>query len=152
MAMRLSSSAFSDGAQIPSQLTCDGADESPPLTWSGAPTTTQSFAVICRDPDAPGGTWYHWAAFDISRKTSGLAEHCLPGNTTLRQAINDFGKKGYGGPCPPRGHGPHHYHFILHALDVERLGVPGTAHCRDIERAAKAHTIETATLIGTYGR
>ncbi len=152
MAMRLSSDAFADGGQIPGRFTCDGDDFSPPLVWSGAPAPTRSFAIICRDPDAPGGTWYHWAAFDIPRKSNSLAEHCLPGNAALRQAVNDFGKKGYGGPCPPRGHGPHHYHFVLYALDIERFDALGTAHCRDIEKVAKVHAIETAELIGIYGR
>ncbi|MDE2230275.1 MAG: YbhB/YbcL family Raf kinase inhibitor-like protein [Alphaproteobacteria bacterium] len=152
MALRLTSSAFDTGSQIPGRFTCDGDDYSPPLAWSGAPPAARSFAVVCRDPDAPGGVWYHWAAFGIPRKSNSLAEHCLAGSTALRQAVNDFGKKGYGGPCPPRGHGPHHYHFTLYALDVDHIDASSSAHCRDIEKTAKAHAIETAELIGTYER
>lgn len=152
MAMRLTSPAFTEGGGIPRRFTCDGDDFSPPLVWSGAPAATRSFALVCRDPDAPGGTWYHWAAFDITRQTSSLAEHCPPGSTALQQAINDFGKNGYGGPCPPRGHGPHNYHFTLYALRADHIEAPRAVHCRDIEKAAKAHAIETAELVGIYGR
>jgi Raf kinase inhibitor-like YbhB/YbcL family protein len=152
MTMRLSSSAFADNGQIPNRFTCDGDDNSPPLAWSGAPAAARSFVIVCRDPDAPGGVWYHWAAFDIPRGTDSLAEHCLPTSKTLQQAINDFGKKGYGGPCPPPGHGPHHYHFSLYALRADHIEAPPNVHCRDIERAAKAHAIATAELIGIYGR
>lgn len=152
MAMQLTSGAFANNGQIPVRFTCDGDDFSPPLTWSGAPPATRSFVIVCRDPDAPGGVWYHWAAFDIPRATNGLAEHCLPGSTALLQAINDFGKQGYGGPCPPRGHGPHHYYFTLYALRADHIEASRAAHCRDIENAAKAHAIATAELVGTYGR
>lgn len=152
MTMQLTCIAFSHGGEIPARFTCDGDDLSPPLAWSGTPPDTHSFAIICRDPDAPSGVWYHWAAFDISRNVHQLAEHCLPGSTAMRQAINDFGKKGYGGPCPPRGHGRHHYHFTLYALNVEHLDAPASAHCRDIENAAAVHTLATAELIGLYAR
>lgn len=152
MTMRLTSTAFSHGDEIPVHFTCDGGDRSPPLAWSGAPPDARSFAIICRDPDAPSGVWYHWAAFDIPGDVHQLAEHCLPGGTAMRQAINDFGRRGYGGPCPPRGHGRHHYHFILHALDVEHLDVPASAHCRDVEKIAAAHTLATAGLTGLYAR
>ncbi len=152
MTMRLSSPAFENGGKIPGRFTCDGDDISPALAWSGAPAAARSFVIICRDPDAPAGTWYHWAAFNIPCNANSLAEHCLPGSAALRQAINDFGKKGYGGPCPPHGHGRHHYHFVLYALNEDRIDAPGSAHCRDIETAAKAHAIETAELIGIYER
>ncbi len=152
MALRLTSTAFADGDRIPIRFTCDGDDISPPLAWSGAPAATRSYALVCSDPDAPGGTFYHWAAFDIPARTGGLAERCLPGSTALRQAINDFGKKGYGGPCPPRGHGPHHYHFALYALGADHIEAPSAVHCRDIERAAKVHAIESAEIVATYER
>ena len=152
MTMRLSSPAFENGGKIPGRFTCDGDDFSPPLAWSGAPPAARSFAIICRDPDAPSGVWYHWAAFNIPRNISSLAEHCLSAGPALRQAINDFGQKGYGGPCPPHGHGRHHYHFALYALDSDRIDTPNGAHCRDIETAAKAHAIETAELVGIYER
>ena len=152
MTMRLNSAAFENGGEIPERHTCEGDNFSPPLSWFGAPTAVRSFAVICRDPDAPSGVWYHWAVFDIPRTAASLAEHCRPGGMALHQAINDFGKKEYGGPCPPRGHGRHHYHFTLYALDTESIDASGGARCRDIETAAKAHAIETAELIGVYER
>jgi Raf kinase inhibitor-like YbhB/YbcL family protein len=152
MTMRLISAGFANGGEIPARFTCDGDNLSPPLAWSGAPAGTRSLALVCSDPDAPAGTWYHWAAFDIPCTLDALEEHCRPASTTMRQAINDFGKRGYGGPCPPSGHGRHHYRFILYALDAEHLDVPASAHCRDVVKAAKAHALATAELIGVYVR
>lgn len=153
MTMRLASTAFTSGAEIPARFTCDGDDLSPPLAWSGAPPGTRSLAIVCRDPDAPSGVWYHWAAYDIAPTVGRLAEHCRPDEkTALRQGTNDFRRAGYGGPCPPHGHGRHHYHFTLYALDVEHLDVPAHAHCREIERAAKAHALAVAELVCVYER
>jgi Raf kinase inhibitor-like YbhB/YbcL family protein len=152
--MRLSSSAFSDGSAIPRRFTCDGEDMSPPLEWSDAPTETRSFVLLCDDPDAPGGTWHHWAAFDIAASQTvleaGAAQHAQ--QQGLDQAVNDFGRPGYSGPCPPRGHGIHHYHFRLLALSVDRLAVRRNPSCRDIEREARKHLIGEATLVGVYKR
>lgn len=152
MAMQLTSAAFSDKGKIPARFTCDGADISPPLAWSGAPTETRSFALICSDPDAPSGVWYHWAAFDIPAGSHALAEHMRADSTALQQAVNDFGKPGYGGPCPPHGHGTHHYSFSLYALNVEHLDVSARAHCREVEKFAKAHALAAAKLTGLYVR
>ena len=120
--MRLNSAAFADGSAIPRRFTCDDADLSPPLNWSDAPTGTRSFTLLCDDPDAPAGTWHHWAAYDIPSTLTMLAEGAASDAEQLgfKQAINDFQRPGYGGPCPPRGHGLHHYHFRLLALS--RLG------------------------------
>jgi Raf kinase inhibitor-like YbhB/YbcL family protein len=150
--MRLTSSAFSDGGAIPSRFTCDGADLSPPLVWSGAPPDARSFAIVCVDPDAPGGNWYHWAIYDIPVGVTQLPEHCPSDSRAASQARNDFDRKGYGGPCPPHGHGVHHYHFRLFALNAERLPLPASAHCRDVERIAGAHAIATTDLVGVYSR
>jgi hypothetical protein len=150
--MKLISPAFAGGKEIPRRFTCDGDNVSPPLAWSGAPSGTQGFALVCRDPDAPSGDWYHWAAFNIPVKVTMLPEHCPAHAPGLRQAVNDFGKREYGGPCPPRGHDRHHYHFMLYALNVERLDVPENAGCREVEVVARAHAIATAELIGHYGR
>jgi len=152
MAMQLTSTAFGHDCDIPERFTCNGANISPQLAWSGAPAGTRSFAVVCSDPDAPSGIWYHWAAFDIPVGTRELAENHSPKGTRVRQAINDFGRPGYGGPCPPRGHGSHHYHFTLYALDIEHLGVAVGAQCRDVVKAAKPHAIATANLVGLYAR
>jgi Raf kinase inhibitor-like YbhB/YbcL family protein len=152
MSMRLTSSAFSARDKIPTRFTCDGADISPPLAWSDAPQGTRSFALVCSDPDAPNGVWFHWAIFDIPGGTNHLAEHHAKDGPSPRQARNDFGFSGYGGPCPPRGHGRHHYHFKLYALDVTKLDVPATAGCREVEAAALSRALATAEFIGVYSR
>jgi len=147
--MQLRSDAFKNGGNVPKRFTCDGANHSPSFAWSDAPIGTQSFAIICRDPDAPGTTWYHWALFDLPPDSLVLVE----GRGALGlEAVNDFGKQGYGGPCPPHGHGEHHYIFRLYALNVRHLDVPHAARCRDIESASEAHAIATAELTGIYAR
>ena len=150
--MRLTSSAFGAGERIPVRFTCDGADISPPLAWSEAPRGTRSFVLVCADPDAPAGTWYHWAIYDIPPVTHALPEHWPPTRVPPQQAVNDFGKIGYRGPCPPRGAAAHHYHFELFALAVDRLGVGPRVHCREVEAAARPHAIGSAELVGLFGR
>jgi len=149
--MKLVSSAFADGAAIPRRFSCDGENLSPPLQWSGAPEGTRSFVLLCDDPDAPAGTWHHWAAYDIPPSVAELAEDA-PRNANMKQAVNDFQKTGYGGPCPPHGHGPHHYHFRLLALSEDRLRARPNASCRDVEREARKFTLTEATLVGWYER
>lgn len=150
--MRLTSSAFAPGGRIPGSFTCDGMDASPPLAWSDPPTGVRSFALVVTDPDAPGGVWYHWVIYDIPAAAGSLDAHWPPDRPFPPQARNDFGRPGYGGPCPPAGAAPHHYHFRLHALNVERLGLGPHVACRDVEAAAGARAITTADLVGTYGR
>ena len=101
--MELRSSGFRNGTTIPRRFTCDGEDASPPLEWSGAPAGTRSFVLLCDDPDAPVGTWHHWAVYDIPADQTGLTEGVARGaaGKSFKQAINDFRKPGYGGPCPP---------------------------------------------------
>jgi len=149
--MKLVSSAFDDGAAIPRRFTCDGENLSPPLQWSGAPAGTLSFALLCDDPDAPAGIWHHWAAYDIPPAVTELAVDAAQ-NAKLKQAVNDFRKVGYGGPCPPHGHGPHHYHVRLLALSTAQLRAKANASCRDIEREARKYTIAEAILVGWYER
>ena len=144
----LTSSAFQEGQPIPVQFTCDGANQSPPLSWDEPPQGTKSFAIVVDDPDAPGGTFRHWAAYDIPSSARSIAV----GQQSESQALNDMGKAGYGGPCPPKGHGPHHYHFKLLALDVEKLGAPANAKVLDVENEATKHAIARGELIGTYER
>ena len=154
MTFRLASPAFGDGQAIPARNTCEGADVSPPLQWSNAPEGTLSFALVCTDPDAPVGTWYHWAVFDIQANTTRLDE-AYPADERVgssRQAVNDFKRTGYGGPCPPQGHGAHHYHFRLIALDVETLALASSPDCREVERAVIGHALAETVLIGTYER
>ena len=152
--MRLNSSAFADGAAIPRHFTCDGEDVSPAFDWSDPPAPTRSFVLLCDDPDAPGGVWHHWAVYDIPANQRGLAEGAVRDSDRkdFKQAINDFRRSGYGGPCPPRGHGSHHYHFRLLAVSVDLLPLGSKASCRDVEREARKHVIAEATLVGTYQR
>lgn len=148
--MQLTSSAFAANSRIPVRYTCDGANISPQLAWADPPTGTRSFALVCVDPDAPGGEWRHWAIYDIPAATHMLAEHVPPTRKLPPQAINDFRRPGYGGPCPPRGDAPHHYRFRLYALGVESLG-PRT-HCSDVEAAARSQALAVAELSGLYQR
>ncbi len=152
--MQLSSSAFPSGSTIPRRFTCDGEDLSPALDWTSAPATTRSFVLLCDDPDAPAGKWHHWAAYDIDADRTILAEGAGrdSGAAQFKQAINDFRRAGYGGPCPPHGHGRHRYHFRLLALSVDRLSVGGKPSCSEVEREARKHVVAEATLIGIYQR
>lgn len=152
MTMQLHSSAFAPDARIPIRHTCDGNNLSPPLSWSGAPEKARSFALICSDPDAPGNTWYHWGVYDIPASVTSLAEYVQDGPDTPPQARNDFGHDGYGGPCPPEGHGVHRYCLTLYALPVPHLGLTQPVRCRDLERVAAARALTTAQLMFTYSR
>lgn len=146
MAFSLSSSAFGDGGEIPRQFTCDWDNVPPPLAWSAPPEGTRSYALIMEDPDAPGGTFTHWLLFDIP---SAMTE--IDGHVTATALANDFGRTDYGGPCPPRGHGPHRYVFTLYALDVPALEVRGHTRAA-LERSLRLHTLGTARLVGRYER
>jgi hypothetical protein len=154
VALRLSSPAFAEGERIPALYSGEGEDLSPPLQWDGVPLGTRSFVLICNDPDAPVGTWYHWAIFDLPAATLEL-EAGFPTDGRVgdvRQAVTDFQRTGYGGPCPPRGHGVHRYRFRLMALDVEHLAVAASPDCRDVEAAAVPHILAERVLTGTYSR
>ena len=146
--LSLTSGAFQDGQAIPRQYTCDGANQSPPLNWGEPPPGTKSFALVVDDPDAPSGTFRHWGAYDISASARSIAA----GQSIGSQAVNDFGKPGYGGPCPPKGHGPHHYHFKLFALDLDRLALGPSSKVIDVENEATKHAIGQGEVIGTYER
>jgi len=154
MALSLTCSAFEAEARIPKKHTCDGKNVSPPFDWSGAPAETKSFALVCTDPDAPTGVFHHWAVYDIPADCKALAEgfNTEQQAADIRQAVNDFQKAGYGGPCPPPGHGLHHYHFRLTALREPRLHVSPSPTCREIVEAAALQTIEAVDLVGVYER
>ena len=151
--MRITTTAFAEGAMIPQRYTGDGADVSPPLAWSEPPAGVQTFALIADDPDAPRGTWTHWVLWGLPPQTADLAE-AVPAVKTLpgggHQGTNDFGKIGYGGPAPPRGK-PHRYFFKLFALDA-RLNLAEGATKAQLEAALKGHVLEQAQLMGTYQR
>jgi Raf kinase inhibitor-like YbhB/YbcL family protein len=146
---RLSSSAFADGATIPQRHTADGEDVSPRLTWDGAPAATESFALLCEDPDAPSGTFVHWLVWDMKPGQRELNEG-IPASASLRQGQNGFGQTGYGGPKPPPGR-PHRYIFRLWALDTT-LGLKNGAKRDELERAIEGHVLAEARLTGMYGR
>lgn len=143
----LRSDAFEHGQPIPAQHSCDGQDRSPPLSWSEPPPDTRSLALVVDDPDAPGGTFTHWLAWGIDPPGGGLGE----GERVPREGRNDFGNTGYGGPCPPPGHGVHHYSFRLAALDSE-LDLAAGAGKQELEQALAGHVLTVAELIGTYER
>jgi len=155
MAFSLSSPAFKEGATIPGKYTCDGADVSPSLSWSGAPPGTVTFALIADDPDAPAGTWVHWVLYDLPAATTQLAENVEKSDAPAslggaRQGRTDFRRPGYGGPCPPPGPA-HRYFFKLYALDAP-LKLQAGATQRDVEAAMQGHVLGTAQLMGTYAR
>jgi Raf kinase inhibitor-like YbhB/YbcL family protein len=151
MAFTLICPAFANGGSIPREFSCDGSNRSPELRWSGAPPGTRSFALIVHDPDAPKGDFTHWTLFDIPADSDHIdpaAGRHAPGT----QGRNDFGQDGYGGPCPPVGHGTHRYVFDLYALDTDSINVPAGSDRVAIEAAVKDHEIGHATLRGTYER
>src|SRR5215207_39452 len=118
MAIEVSSPAFDQGGVIPTQYTGEGQDLSPALTWRGLPVGTKQIALICDDPDAPRPEpWVHWVVYKIPADITGFREGSTQGGAL--EGINDFGTPGYGGPFPPKGHGVHHYHFMVYALDAE---------------------------------
>jgi Raf kinase inhibitor-like YbhB/YbcL family protein len=151
--MTITSPAFQSGQTIPAKYTCEGADTSPPVQWSGVPAEAKSLSLICDDPDAPVGTWVHWVLYDLPVTTAELTEKMsasdkLPNGA--KQGLNDFKRVGYGGPCPPPGK-PHRYYFKLYALDSV-LGLKPRSTKKDLLRAMEGHILAEAQLTGTYQR
>lgn len=149
--MEITSTAFNNEGMIPSRHTCDGEDLSPPLSWHDLPEGTKSVAMIADDPDAPGKTWVHWVIYNIP-PDGGLPgnvppEKNLPGGA--RQGINDFGRIGYGGPCPPGG--VHRYYFKLYALDAQ-LNLPAGGTKKELLREMEGHVLGEAQLMGRFRR
>lgn len=151
MAFQLTSSAFPEGGNIPIIHTCDGANVSPPLAWSGEPEGVKSFALIVEDPDAPSRTWTHWLLYDIPAEVHEIEQGFQPGRLGM-SGSNDFGKLGYGGPCPPKGHGPHRYFFRLFALNVPSLGLRDGENRVGVELAIRGHVLGEAQCMGRYER
>ncbi|MGC9523709.1 MAG: YbhB/YbcL family Raf kinase inhibitor-like protein [Anaerolineae bacterium] len=151
--LMLTSSAFAEGDAIPARYTCDGEDVSPPLSWEGPPDGTERFALICDDPDAPGGTWVHWVVYDLPGDARTLPE-AVPADPVLdsgaRQGLNSWSRTGYGGPCPPRG--VHRYVFKLYALDATLALAPEETDKAALLGAMEGHVLAQTTLIGTYTR
>src|SRR2546423_525909 len=154
MPFTIKSPAFAANGAMPSKYTCEGADISPPLEWSGAPDGTRSFALIVDDPDAPDPAkpqrvYVHWVVYDIPSSATKFPENGaktgLPSGAL--QGTNDFGKQTYGGPCPPIGR--HRYFFKLYALDTQLKGLKNPTKAQ-LEKAMQGHTLDNAQLIGTY--
>jgi Raf kinase inhibitor-like YbhB/YbcL family protein len=145
--MKISSSAFQEGGGIPSKFTCDGSDKSPSLRIEQIPGEAKSLALIADDPDAPSGLFTHWIAWNIDPKTSEIAEGSVSSGAV--QGQNDFGKSGYGGPCPPSG--THRYFFKIFALD-RQLDLPAGTKRAQLDAAMKGHVIAQGQLMGRYSR
>jgi Raf kinase inhibitor-like YbhB/YbcL family protein len=134
------------GGKFPREFTCDGANRPPRLQWSTPPPGTQELAIELLDPDAPGGTFTHWLVYRLPPGISSLA--AAPAGAA--EGVNDFGRRGYGGPCPPRGPA-HHYHFVVLALDT-RLRLAAGATRSDLESRLAAHVLAKGELVATYQR
>jgi Raf kinase inhibitor-like YbhB/YbcL family protein len=147
--IEVSSPAFESGATIPKRHTGEGEDVCPPLEWSSLPQGTKEIAIICDDPDAPTQKpFVHWVLYKIPVAQKGLPEGGIQG---ALEGINDFGERGYDGCMPPQGHGVHHYHFKVYALDTEldaRVGLRKD----DLLAAMEGHVLDEGELVGTYER
>jgi Raf kinase inhibitor-like YbhB/YbcL family protein len=153
MSLTLMSSAFTDGGPIPKKYARDGENLFPPLKWTGAPDKTKSFALLVEDPDAPGGLFRHAAIYNVPPDRTALEQSIdTAAQSGLRFGRNDFGGKAYDGPEPPVGHGMHHYHFRLAALDVPRIDLPAGTDAGEVWAEAEKHAIEEAEIVGTYER
>ena len=144
--MKITSSAFQEGGNIPSKFTCDGSDLSPPLQITGVPSEAKTLVLIADDPDAPGGLFTHWLAWNIPPQTNSIAEGSAPKGV---QGTNDFGNSGYRGPCPPPG--VHRYSFKVLALDRE-LDLGSGAKRSQLDTAMRGHIIAQGELMGRYSR
>ena len=154
MSLQLESPAFAANAAIPARHTCDGGDVSPPLAWSGLPAGTKSLALIVDDPDAPDPaapkmTWVHWVLYNLPPTAGTLPEGVAPARLPAgtREGTSDFGRTGYGGPCPPVGR--HRYVHKLYALDTVLPDLGKATKARLLE-AMEGHVLGEARLVGTY--
>lgn len=143
--MQITSPAFTNNQNIPAKYTCDGDDVNPPLVISEVPDKTQSLALVVSDPDAPSGNWIHWLLWNLDPKTTIIAENTPA--TGAVEGTNSFGKKSFGGPCPPSG--VHRYFFKLYALDT-KLDLASTSRDKDFETAIVGHVLAKAELLGLY--
>jgi len=153
MALELLSTAFNHKGDIPQVHTCDGSDISPSLSWNDPPPGTQCLALICDDPDAPRGTWVHWVLYGIVPEARDLPQGAGGVDQKPHGALqgkNDFGRLGYGGPCPPQG-SPHRYFFKLYALDTLLQLQPGMTKAQ-LLKAMEGHILEQTELVGLYAR
>jgi Raf kinase inhibitor-like YbhB/YbcL family protein len=151
--LEVTSDAFTPGGQIPVNYTCDGMDLSPPLAWGPVPPEAAALAILVTDPDAPGGTFIHWVAYNMPPAARSIpggrpGKEALPAGSV--QGTNDMGRVGYGGPCPPGGT-PHHYHFTVYALD-SAVSITGPQDGRMLLGAMKGHILSQGEIVGIYQR
>ncbi len=144
--MKITSTAFKEGASIPAKYTCDEKDTIPPLSFEDVPEKAVTLALVMDDPDAPMGIWDHWVVWNISRDTKGVREGSEPKGVAGK---NSWGKTGWGGPCPPDRE--HRYFFKLYALD-QKLDLPAGSTKAQLEKAMKGHVVAEAQLMGRYNR
>ncbi len=152
MEIKIQSTAFEEGGMIPPKYTCDGENISPPLSWNSVPEDTKCIALISDDPDAPMGTWVHWVVFNLSPDIKGLPEGVPHGEileSGAKQGKTDFGKTGYGGPCPPSG--THRYYFKIYALDTE-INLEAGITKAQLLKAMEGHILAQGQLMGKYKR
>jgi Raf kinase inhibitor-like YbhB/YbcL family protein len=143
--MKLTSPAFEQNQPIPTRYTCDGVNHHPALAFSQVPEDAQSLAIVVEDPDAPTKVFTHWLIYNIPPSTQQISEQEVPPGIT--DGVNDFGTRGYRGPCPPSG--THHYVFKLFALDT-RLALPEGTTKAEVLAKMQGHVLATAELVGTY--
>jgi Raf kinase inhibitor-like YbhB/YbcL family protein len=157
MDIKVESTAFANNEKIPVRYTADGQDVSPVLTWTDVPTAAQELALVCDDPDAPTPEpWVHWVIYKISPQSIGLPENVAktpmpPNPAGAIQGKNSWGDVGYRGPAPPQGHGVHHYHFKVYALD-QKIDLPAGADKTTLLSAMQGHVLAEGELVGTYER
>jgi Raf kinase inhibitor-like YbhB/YbcL family protein len=147
MTIQITSSAYTEGGMIPRQYTCDDKNVSPPLAWTGVPTTTLSLVVIIDDPDAPSGTWVHWVLYNLPPELTSLDQGASGVGT---EGKNDFNRTGYGGPCPPKG-STHRYYIKVYALDSVLVLKAGATKSQ-VENLMRGHILAQGQLMGKYGR
>lgn len=153
--LEVRTSAFRPGGAIPRKFTCDGEDVSPEISWSAAPEGARELALICDDPDAPGGTFTHWVIWGIPKSVSSLPEGIPAGDGvrslgSARQGTNGFRVRGWRGPCPPPGK-PHHYHFRVYALS-DRIELPAGSAVERVREAMAGRIVAQGEVVGVYGR
>lgn len=154
MGIKITSSAFKEGENIPSRFTCDGANISPQLHWNSSSAEVKSYAIIVEDPDAPGGNFIHWIIYNIPASVKELHEDITPSRNIPDEVMlgtNSFGRIGYGGPCPPAGKA-HRYYFRLYALDTILHHLESGATEQQLLKAMESHVFGESSLMGKYKR